>query len=342
MRIGIFISDTGGRAHGHRRAARRRASGRRRPNLATAWVPHIPWSLDALTALALAGRATSRIELGTAVVPTYPRHPLALAQQALSTQAACGGRLLLGIGPSHPVVIESMHGLSYEKPVRHVREYLEVLDRAFAGPGQVHYEGETYSVNALLDVPDSSPVPVMLAALAPLMLNLAGSRTQGTITWMADERAHAEHILPKLTAAAADAGRPAPRVVAGLPARRVRRRRRRARAGGRASSPSTSRSRPTGASSTAARRGARPRSASSAPRQQVTKRLAVLPRRGRHRHRGGGVRASATTATRRGSAPATSSHRSRPSSEPPRITPDPSPRQRCATFGMTSSANSAT
>ena len=155
--------------------------------------------------------------MGTAVVPTYPRHPLALAQQALSTQAACGGRLLLGIGPSHPVVIESMHGLSYEKPARHVREYLDVLDRAFAGPGQVHYEGETYTVNALLDVPDSAPVPIMLAALAPLMLKLAGSRTEGTITWMGDERAHAEHIVPKITAAAAEAGRPAPRIVAGLP-----------------------------------------------------------------------------------------------------------------------------
>ena len=74
-------------------------------------------------------------------MPTYPRHPLALAQQALSTQAACGGRLLLGIGPSHPVVVENMHGLSYEKPVRHVREYLDVLDRAFAGPGQVQLLG---------------------------------------------------------------------------------------------------------------------------------------------------------------------------------------------------------
>jgi F420-dependent oxidoreductase-like protein len=216
MRIGIFISDTGGERTGidELLAAAQWAES---SNLATAWVPHIPWSLDALTALALAGRTTSRIELGTAVVPTYPRHPLALAQQALSTQAACDGRLLLGIGPSHPVVVENMHGLSYDKPIRHMREYLEILDRAFAGPGQVHYEGETYTVNALLDVPDSSPVPIMLAALAPLMLKLAGSRTQGTITWMADERAHAEHVLPRITAAATEAGRPAPRIVAGLP-----------------------------------------------------------------------------------------------------------------------------
>jgi F420-dependent oxidoreductase-like protein len=216
VRIGVFVSDTSSERTGIDELVAN-AEWAEAAGLATAWVPHIPWSLDALTALTLAGRATSRIELGTAVVPTYPRHPLALAQQALSTQAACGGRLLLGIGPSHPVVIENMHGLSYDKPVRHVREYLDVLDRAFAGPGQVQYEGELYRVNALLTVPDASPVPVMLAALAPLMLKLAGARTEGTITWMGDERAHAEHVVPRITAAAAEAGRPKPRVVAGLP-----------------------------------------------------------------------------------------------------------------------------
>jgi F420-dependent oxidoreductase-like protein len=216
VRIGVFVSDTSSERTGIDELVAN-AQWAEAAGLATAWVPHIPWSLDALTALALAGRETSRIELGTAVVPTYPRHPLALAQQALSTQAACGGRLLLGIGPSHPVVIENMHGLSYEKPVRHVREYLDVLDRAFAGPGQVQYEGDLYRVNALLQVPDATPVPVMLAALAPLMLRLAGSRTEGTITWMADERAHAEHVVPRINAAADEAGRPAPRVVAGLP-----------------------------------------------------------------------------------------------------------------------------
>ena len=216
MRIGVFIGEVSGARTtvDELLAAARDAEAR---GFACGWVPHIPWSLDALTAVTLAGQATSRIELGTAVVPTYPRHPLALAQQALSTQAACGGRLMLGIGPSHPVVIERMHGLSYEKPIRHMREYVDVLDRAFTGPGQVTYVGETYSVDALLDVPGSSPVPLMLAALAPLMLQLAGSRTQGTITWMGDERAHAEYVVPRITAAAADAGRPAPRVVAGLP-----------------------------------------------------------------------------------------------------------------------------
>jgi len=162
-------------------------------------------------------QVTERIELGTAVMPTYPRHPLAMAQQALSVQAACGGRLALGIGPSHQVVIENMHGLSYARPYTNTREYLEVLERAFAGPGQVHFEGDEYRVNALLDVPGATAPSILLAALAPRMLRLAGSRTAGTITWMTDERSVAEHIVAHLSAGATDAGRPAPRVVAGLP-----------------------------------------------------------------------------------------------------------------------------
>jgi len=216
VRIGIFVSDTSGEKTGLPDLLDQ-ARWADEHGFATAWVPHVPWSFDALTALTLAGQVTTRIELGTAVVPTYPRHPLALAQQALSTQVAVGGRLALGIGPSHPVVIEKMHGLSYEKPVRHVREYLDVLDRAFARPGQVVYDGTTYRTDALLEVPDAQPVPVLLAALAPMMLRLAGERTGGTITWMADERALGEHVVPRITSAAQEAGRPAPRVIAGLP-----------------------------------------------------------------------------------------------------------------------------
>ena len=103
MKIGIFVSDTGGERTGVEEL-QRRAQWVEENGFTSAWVPHIPWSLDALTALTLASNVTERIELGTAVVPTYPRHPLALAQQALSVQAASNGRLALGIGPSHPVV----------------------------------------------------------------------------------------------------------------------------------------------------------------------------------------------------------------------------------------------
>jgi F420-dependent oxidoreductase-like protein len=185
--------------------------------LETGWVPHVPWSLDALTALALVGQQTTRIELGTAVVPTWSRHPYAMAQQALTTQAACDGRLLLGIGPSHPVVAENWYGASYQGVIHHVREYVGVLEAAFAARGPVQFEGSRYRVQSLLDVPGATPVPIYLAALAPLMLQLAGTRAAGTITWMCDERAHAEHIVPRLEQAARAAGRPTPRVIAGLP-----------------------------------------------------------------------------------------------------------------------------
>lgn len=199
--------------------------------LATGWVPHVPWSQDALTSLAIAGQHTRRIELGTAVVPTWSRHPYGMAQHALTTQAACGGRLLLGIGPSHQMVAEGWYGASYAGVIHHVREYVGVLEACFAaqaeanasggGPGRlggpVHYAGERFRVDSLLDVPGATPVPIYLAALAPLMLALAGERAAGTITWMGDERTHAEHVVPRLEAAARSVGRPTPRVIAGLP-----------------------------------------------------------------------------------------------------------------------------
>jgi F420-dependent oxidoreductase-like protein len=216
MRIGLFISDVSGEQTtidellANARAAE--ALG-----FTTGWVPHIPWSLDGLTALALAGQVTNRIELGTAVMPTYPRHPLAMAQQAMSTQAATNGRLVLGIGPSHPVVIERMHGLEYRRPAHHTREYVEVLRAAFAGAGQVEYRGEMFAFASMLTVPGSTPAPIMIAALAPKMLELAGQLTDGTITYWANERAVGEHVVPRITAAAEAAARPAPRVVVGLP-----------------------------------------------------------------------------------------------------------------------------
>lgn len=216
MRIGIFVSATSAEQTDISSLVAN-ATAAEAAGFTTAWVPHIPWSLDALTAVTIAAEATETIELGTAVVPTYSRHPLAMAQQALSTQAAAGGRLALGIGPSHQMVIEGMYGLSYDRPIDHVREYVAVLDSAFAGTGQVDHDGALYTVHAMLTVPGATSAPILLAALAPLMLRLAGERTDGTITWLADQRAIAEHVVPKISAAAESAGRPPPRVISGLP-----------------------------------------------------------------------------------------------------------------------------
>jgi F420-dependent oxidoreductase-like protein len=185
--------------------------------LASVWMPQIPDEFDALTAGALVGAETTRIEIGTAVVPIQPRHPIALAQQALSVQAVCEGRLALGLGVSHHWIIDEMLGLPYERPVQTMRAYLDVLDQAFRGPGAVDVENERFRVHNPLDITDVGPTPILLAALGPLMLRLAGERTDGTILWMADERAIASHVVPHLSGAASAAGRPAPRVVAGIP-----------------------------------------------------------------------------------------------------------------------------
>jgi F420-dependent oxidoreductase-like protein len=184
---------------------------------ATIWVPQIPDEFDALTAATLMGLDTSRIEIGTAVVPVQPRHPIALAQQALSVQAVLGGRLALGLGVSHHWIIDEMLGLPYERPATTMRDYLEVLSAAFAGPGPVDVENELFRVHNPLDITDLPPTPVLLAALGPVMLRIAGEQADGTILWMADERAVESHVVPHLTRAAAAAGRPAPRIVAGIP-----------------------------------------------------------------------------------------------------------------------------
>ena len=179
------------------------------------WLANI-FGLDAITALAIAGRETSKIELGTAVVPSPPRHPVAIAQQALTTQAACGGRFTLGIGMSHKLVIEDMLGLTYDKPARQTREYMNVLGPLMRGE-PASFQGEEYRVNAALDVPGATETPVVIAALGDMMLKIAGSQAAGTILWMTGPATIEDHIGPKLRAAASDAGRPEPRIVAGFP-----------------------------------------------------------------------------------------------------------------------------
>lgn len=183
----------------------------------TFWMPQVPGYLDAMTAVALIGQATERIEIGTAVVPIQTRHPMIMAQQALTTQVACGGRFTLGIGPSHHWIVNGQLGLPYDRPARLMGDYLDVLEASFGGPGTVDVDNESYCVHGPVDVTDTYHVPILLSALGPTMLRLAGERAGGTILWMADERAIRDHVVPRITAAASGAGRPAPRIIAGVP-----------------------------------------------------------------------------------------------------------------------------
>jgi F420-dependent oxidoreductase-like protein len=218
MRVGVMLGPERGRYGTKVERLRADARWAEEAGLSSLWIPQIPNDFDALTAAAVAGAATSRIEIGTAVVPVQPRHPVALAQQALSVQAVCEGRLSLGLGVSHHWVIEEMFGLPYDRPVRRLRSYLDVLDQALAGPTTVKVDNEFFHVNQPLDITDVTPTPVLVAALAPRMLRLAGERADGTILWMADERAIGGYVAPAITRAAEAAGRPPPRIVAGIPA----------------------------------------------------------------------------------------------------------------------------
>ena len=184
--------------------------------LDSAWTSQI-FGYDALTLLAVVGREVPEIELGTAVVPTYPRNPVMLAGQALTVQAATGGRLTLGIGLSHQVVIENVFGQSFERPARHMREYLSILMPLLMGE-QVAFTGETLRAATFgaLEIEAPAP-PVLVAALGPTMLGLAARLASGTATWMTGPSTIESHIVPVIRKAAAEAGRPEPRVAVGLP-----------------------------------------------------------------------------------------------------------------------------
>ncbi len=215
MRIGLMIGPELGRYRHKVAGLIADATAAEQEGFTSVWVPQIPGDFDAFTMITLMGQATKRIELGTAVLPIQTRHPLAMAQEVLSNQAVCEGRFALGLGVSHHWVVEGQLGLPYERPARLLRSYLDVLNAALAGPGRVDVENDDFRVHSPIDVTDDTPTPILLAALGPVMLRIAGERASGTILWMADERAIGEHVAPCITKAAA--GRAAPRIVAGVP-----------------------------------------------------------------------------------------------------------------------------
>jgi 5,10-methylenetetrahydromethanopterin reductase len=173
---------------------------------------------DALTVLGAIGAVTSTIELGTAVVPTWTRHPLMLAGQALTTSDLGRGRLVLGIGLAHKSTVESSLHVPFARPAKHMEEYLAVLLPAL-GERSVDVRGEIWSGTAeSMGVPAGVATPsVLLAAMGPRLLELAGGRADGTILWLSGPRVIEAEIGPALRAAAAAAGRPAPRIVASVP-----------------------------------------------------------------------------------------------------------------------------
>ena len=213
MQVGLMISMPGDPAGSKELVAR--AAAAEQAGFASAWLPQVS-TVDALTVLALAGTATSRIELGTAVVPTYPRHPTALAMQALTVQDATNNRLSLGIGLSHRMLIEGSLGLDYSRPIPHMKDYLTVLNGLLAGE-RVQYQGEEYRVTAQVALAGAKKPPVLVAALGPDMLRLCGRMADGTVTWMGGVDYLRDVAVPTMTGAAEKAGKAAPRFVAMVP-----------------------------------------------------------------------------------------------------------------------------
>ncbi len=171
---------------------------------------------DAMTVLALAAGETSELELGTYVIPTYTRHPVAMAQQALATNAAAGGRFTLGLGLSHQVVIQDSWGIRFDNVVRHMREYLEVLVPLMRGE-VVHHDGEEFRVHSQVELPDCEAPSVVVAALGPQMLRVTGRLADGTALWLAGPKWIEDVVIPEMGGAAQAEGRPEPRVIAGVP-----------------------------------------------------------------------------------------------------------------------------
>jgi F420-dependent oxidoreductase-like protein len=212
MRIGIFGGDTAGRTIDDVIADAKQAEA---DGFSTYSLPQI-FALDAMGVFGIVGREVPRIRLATGVVPTYGRHPVTMAQQALTVQAASGGRFILGIGLSHQMVIEGMFGLSFDRPVRHMREYLSVL-MPLLHERKAEVAGEMIRTNVTLGVSDVAAPPVLVAALGAQMLQLAGSTADGTMTWMTGPATLAAHTVPTITTAAERAGRPAPQIITSLP-----------------------------------------------------------------------------------------------------------------------------
>ena len=213
MDIGITVGEVRGPATLDEVTAQVRAAAD--AGFATAWSAQaLGW--DALTTLAVTGSRIPGVGLGTAVVPVPQRHPLVLASQALTVQAAADNRLILGIGAGIGMMVRGMFGLPADRPVLRMREYLSVLVPLLRGEN-VAYQGQTLSAAGGAALPGVTPPPVLLAALGPAMLQVAGQHADGTVTWMTGPRTLAEYVVPTISKAATAAGRPEPRIIAGLP-----------------------------------------------------------------------------------------------------------------------------
>ena len=173
-------------------------------------------TFHALTMMGLIGYSTSKIELGIATIPTYPRHPGALVHQAWTANVLASGRLVLGIGPTAEPEYEEL-GLSYHKSVEHIRDYLSIVEESGNSANAEPEDDDKADAGIELDFPEPEPYKVVVSALSPEMRRAAGRLADGVVTWMVSQETIRNHTAPEVMKAARDAGKDAPRIAVGLP-----------------------------------------------------------------------------------------------------------------------------
>ncbi len=183
------------------------------------WVTQLPDSRDAALVLAAYAAATQWVRLGTGVLPIYTRHPTAMAQMAATLDEMSGGRFILGLGVSHKVTVESMWGLKLEHPVEAMREYISIVRSSLVN-GSASFDGKYFSAHWYYSGPRRGELPVMISALSPHMLELAGELADGVVLWMCTAPYIRDVVIPHVTAGREKAGKKLDgfEVVAAIPA----------------------------------------------------------------------------------------------------------------------------
>ena len=213
MKIGLFIGGAG--SAGTLQEQISQIVEAEKAGFDSLWAAHI-MDVDVMTMLSMAAEQTTHIEIGTAVTPTFLRHPIAMAQQALTVQKVANGRFTLGLGVNHKPVVEGRLGMKFHRPWRHMFEYLNIV-HSLTREGKVDYDGEIFSANTQFTMSSLPEIPVLLAALGPRMLKTAGELADGTITWMTGTETLRRYVVPTINEAAHEVGRKKPRVVAAVP-----------------------------------------------------------------------------------------------------------------------------
>ncbi|MGF1507442.1 MAG: LLM class flavin-dependent oxidoreductase [Chloroflexi bacterium] len=178
------------------------------------WVPSVPLSFDPIALISALATSTKNIQLGTGIVLVYTRHPLAMATEALAVGELAPGRIRLGLGSSHPFIIEGMYGLDFGKPVTYMKEYITVL-RQMLWDGAVDFEGEYFQVHGAPMLPTTPPqTPIFLAALREPMFRLGGEMSDGILSGWAPLSYVLSIAKPAIKTSADAVNRPVPPAIA--------------------------------------------------------------------------------------------------------------------------------